>query len=124
MNTNESRVLMRHAISRRTGFTLIEIMIVVAIIALLAAVAIPNLAKARKSAARTACINNLKTIEGAKNIWALNNKKGDGDVPTDADLFGPNAEIAKKPECPGNGTYTIGAVSEKPTCSVPDHVLP
>ena len=115
---------MRHAISRRTGFTLIEIMIVVAIIALLAAVAIPNLAKARKSAQKTACINNLKTIEGAKSIWALNNKKGDSDVPTDADIFGPGAEIEKKPACPANGTYTIGAISEKPTCSVTDHVLP
>jgi prepilin-type N-terminal cleavage/methylation domain-containing protein len=115
---------MRSRVSRRAGFTLIEIMIVVAIIALLAAVAIPNLAKARKSAQRTACINNLKTIEGAKSIWALNNKKGDADVPTDADMFGPGAEIEKKPACPGNGTYTIGAVSEKPTCSVPDHVLP
>ena len=115
---------MRERVSRRAGFTLIEIMIVVAIIALLAAVAIPNLAKARKSAQRTACINNLKTIEGAKSIWALNNKKGDADVPGDADLFGPGAEIAKKPDCPGNGTYTIGAVSEKPTCSVADHALP
>jgi len=99
-------------------------MIVVAIIALLAAVAIPNLAKARKSAQRTACINNLKTIEGAKSIWALNNKKGDADVPGDADLFGPGAEIAKKPDCPGNGTYTIGAVNDKPTCSVAEHALP
>jgi len=115
---------MNSRVSRRAGFTLIEIMIVVAIIALLAAVAIPNLAKARKSAQRTACINNLKTIEGAKSIWALENKKGDADVPTDADLFGATSQISKKPDCPGNGTYTIGAVSEKPTCSAPDHALP
>ncbi|HEU0009664.1 MAG TPA: prepilin-type N-terminal cleavage/methylation domain-containing protein [Verrucomicrobiae bacterium] len=115
---------MRPPIPRQAGFTLIEIMIVVAIIALLAAIAIPNLAKSRKSAQRTACINNLRVIEGAKSIWALENKKGDADVPTDADLFGPNSQIAKKPDCPGNGTYTIGAVSEKPTCSVPDHALP
>jgi len=115
---------MRPPIPRRAGFTLIEIMIVVAIIALLAAIAIPNLAKSRKSAQRTACINNLRVLEGAKSIWALENKKGDADVPTDADLFGANSQITKKPECPGNGTYTIGAVSEKPTCSIPDHVLP
>jgi prepilin-type N-terminal cleavage/methylation domain-containing protein len=114
---------MRIKKSNKLGFTLVEIMIVVAIIGLLAAVAIPNLVRARKQAARTACIANLKTISGAKQTWALENKKADTDVPTDADLFGIDKIIEDKPKCPGGGTYDIRAVGEKPTCTIPDHTL-
>ena len=99
-------------------------MIVVAIIGLLAAVAIPNLVKARKSSAKTACIANLKAIEGGKAQWALENKKNDADVPSDGDLFGPDKILPRKPDCPAGGTYSVGAISERPTCTVAEHALP
>ena len=72
--------------SRRSAFTLVEIMIVVAIIGLLAAIAIPNFIKAREASQKNACIANLKQIDGAKNTWALEQKKVNADVPVDSDL--------------------------------------
>ena len=114
---------MRTKVSLKSGFTLVEIMIVVAIIGLLAAIAIPNLVTARKKAQRQACVSTLKAIEGAKANWALDYKKGDADVPNEADLFGSDKYIEKKPTCPAGGTYNLGTVREKPTCSVEGHAL-
>ena len=66
---------MKISTSRKSGFTLVEIMIVVAIIGLLAAIAIPNFVKARTASQKNACIANLKQLEGAKATWALENNK-------------------------------------------------
>jgi prepilin-type N-terminal cleavage/methylation domain-containing protein len=66
--------------NKTAGFTLVEIMIVVAIIGLLAAIAIPNFVKARESAQLNSILNNLRIIEGAKDQWALEQKKGTGDT--------------------------------------------
>src|SRR4026208_1685374 len=66
--------------NRKSGFTLVEIMIVAAIIGLLAAIAIPNFVKARENAQLNSIFNNLRIIEGAKDQWALENKKGTGDT--------------------------------------------
>jgi len=112
---------MRTKTNRRAGFTLVEIMIVVAIIGLLAAIAIPNFIKARQASQKAACVANLRTMDGAKATWALEQKKNNGDVPTDADLFGPTSYIREKPSCPAGGAYSLNQVDQKPTCTVPDH---
>jgi prepilin-type N-terminal cleavage/methylation domain-containing protein len=70
----------------KAGFTLVEIMIVVAIIGLLAAIAIPNFVRARESAQLNSVANNLRILEGAKEQYALENKLGTGDPVTLANL--------------------------------------
>ena len=109
--------------SRKSAFTLVEIMIVVAIIGLLAAIAIPNFIKAREASQKQACVANMKQIEGAKATWALENKKVSSTAPTDADLFGATLYIRAKPECPAAGTYTLGAVDTKAVCTITGHSI-
>ncbi len=98
-------------------------MIVVAIIGLLASIAIPSFIRAKEVAQRTACLANLKTIEGVKGMWALENRRANADTPTDTDLFGPGLYIREKPQCPSSGSYSLNTVESKPTCSVPSHTL-
>ena len=116
---------------KMAGFTLVEIMIVVAIIGLLAAIAIPNFVKARGTAQRNACINNLRQIDGAKEQWALETRQKSGATVGDAEKTAINEYIkGGEPTCPGGGgAYTYGAVDAKPTCTLDTeaeggHVLP
>src|SRR5215468_1663546 len=86
--------------SRKAGFTLVEIMIVVAIIGLLAAIAIPNFVKARTTSQKNACINNLRQIDGAIQQWALEFKKDPTSAVTETDV---TPYLKNSVTCPSGG---------------------
>lgn len=109
---------------RKGGFTLIEIMIVVLIIAILLAIAIPNFLRARETSRAKSCQANLRQIETAKEQWAMDNKKGAADTPLEADLvteYIKNSVDDTFPACPSGGTYAANAMNADPTCDVDDN---
>ncbi len=115
---NINRMRGRH----RAGFTLVEIMIVVAIIGLLAAIGIPNFVRARETAQTNACINNLRVIDSAKQQWALEQGQASSVTPVATDItpyLGRSGSVM--PHCPlsdssGSPAYNLNVLTDPPTC--------
>ena len=102
----------------KKGFTLVEIMIVVAIIGLLAAIGIPSFAKARDSSREKACVNNLRMIAAGGEQYMMEENETTYSL-SDAGGFIKGGE----PTCPAGGTYTAGTDTADPECDVTDHAL-
>jgi prepilin-type N-terminal cleavage/methylation domain-containing protein len=125
---------MQNKNTRKAGFTLVEIMIVVAIIGLLAAIAIPNFVRARQTSQQNACISNLRIIDAAKGQWALENHKQNSDLPAGSDIqpYVGRGSAGELPACPNDSSQTFATsyscmtIAVKPVCQImgSTHSLP
>jgi len=107
--------------TQKNGFTLVEIMIVVGIIGMLAAIAIPNFIRYREASRRSVCIANLKQLSDAKTQWGMEKGKKSTAIPVEADLIGSDGYIRIKPSCPSEGDdyfTTIGDLKARVACSL------
>ena len=119
--------------SKNRGMTLIEIMIVIFIFGILLMIAIPAWMRQREQARSRACQENLTQIDGAKEIFALENNYPQGSDVEMADLIGPmTGYIKKEPSCPSGGEYIVQPIGIVPSCTysgqelfnIPPHALP
>lgn len=102
----------------KSGFTLVEIMIVVAIIGIIIAIAVPAFLRARENARGRACQENLMKIDGSVEQWALDFRHSNGTSATMANIVGSTLYLKRTPLCPSGGTYSNLAVGSEPACSI------
>ncbi len=106
----------------RKGFTLIEIMIVVGITGMLAAIGVVSYLRSREFSAKNACIENLRQIDAAKHLWGFEHNKALSDTPQEAEIS-IYIKGDSLPECPTGGTYSINNIGTNPTCTMVEHEL-
>lgn len=101
-----------------TGY--LGILLAIVVIPMMMAIAIPNFVKARDTAQKIVCVNNLRQIDAAKLQWAREKQKQPTDIPTESDLA-PYLKDGHMPKCPAGGDYKIDAAGEKASCSISTH---
>lgn len=105
------------------GFTIIELLIVIAVIAVILAIAVPNYIRSREESHKNSCMFNMRQINFAIDQWVIENGITTGTVPSGSDEEDIYAFLkGSRPRCPGGGIYTIHTVggAEQVTCSLSD----
>jgi prepilin-type N-terminal cleavage/methylation domain-containing protein len=107
--------------NKRSGFSLLEIMIVVTIIGFLAGLGVPAFMRARASTQKGRCVDNMRQMSGAKEQWAVENFANNGDS-VEEDAIAPFFKRGF-PTCPGGGDYELNVVGQDPTCNIGGHTI-
>ncbi len=100
-----------------TGFTLVEVMIVLTVLAILATIAVPAYARYRTAAQTTACISNLRQLDHAKQQWSFECRRAGNPTPDMRDLL-PYLQSGREPRCPASGQYRVNELRQHPTCTL------
>lgn len=115
------------ALRKVKGFTLVEIMIVVAIIGIIIAIAVPGFIRARSQSRMRSCQENLVKIDGAKEQFALERNVGPGVAVAMTDLVATDGTgyLKSTPNEPSGGSYTVANIGADPSCSTgyPGHSI-
>ena len=121
---NRRRAALRRR--RQSGFTIVEIMIIVLILGILLMVAVPDFSRVRELSHSKSCVDNLKKIDAAKQQYSLAHKLMSGAPDPGLDALtgsaGASAYLKEKPVCPSNGAYVVNAIGLAPACSVSANV--
>ncbi len=113
--TDLGRMKTRH--SAAGGFTLAEMMFVMLILGMIAAISVPAMLKYRGTAEVKLCISNLRVLDNAKNSWAFERRRSPDAIPTPNDIR-VYLQFQQMPVCPANGDYRLRRLSRKPTCTL------
>lgn len=105
-------------VMKRAGFTLIEVMIVILIIAVLLSIAIPQMIRARSTSQLKTCQSNQRIYDAVKSQWAMDMNIPGGTAATISDLL---PYLKRVPVCPSGGTYNFGTINTTTSCSLPEH---
>ncbi|MBS1706174.1 MAG: prepilin-type N-terminal cleavage/methylation domain-containing protein [Armatimonadetes bacterium] len=104
--------------NKKRAFTLVEIMIVVLIIGIILAIAVPQWIGARTRAWKITCLQNLRKFDNAKDIYAVTSRRSNGDPVTEEDIFNEFIKDTALPTCPAGGTYTLNVIGTPAECSI------
>ena len=105
--------------TRTQAFTVVEVLVVIALVVLIVAMLTPATDNRPIRAPTNECVNHLRQIDFAEQIWALEHHKTTNDTPTWSDLH-PYIKNDRM-TCPAGGKYALAPTGEGPSCSIPKH---